>query len=91
MRVHVLSNVIGPVLVYATSLLSVSIILAARPVLHRPGRQAADARVGTDAQHPAQCHLHPAAAGGLPGVLIFLVSLGFNLLADGLRSAMEVK
>ena len=29
LRVHVLSNVIGPVLVYATSLLSVSIIMAA--------------------------------------------------------------
>ena len=27
----------------------------------------------------------------LPGVLIFVVSLAFNLLADGLRSAMEVK
>ena len=27
----------------------------------------------------------------LPGVLIFAVSLCFNLLADGLRNAMEVQ
>jgi peptide/nickel transport system permease protein len=27
----------------------------------------------------------------LPGMLIFAVSLCFNLLAEGLRSAMEVK
>ena len=27
----------------------------------------------------------------LPGVMIFLTSLSFNLLSDGLRSAMDVK
>ncbi len=27
----------------------------------------------------------------LPGMLIFITSVSFNLLADGLRSAMEVK
>jgi peptide/nickel transport system permease protein len=26
----------------------------------------------------------------LPGVFIFIVSLSFNMLSDGLRSAMEV-
>ena len=27
----------------------------------------------------------------LPGVMIFIVSLSFNLLSDGLRSAMDVQ
>jgi peptide/nickel transport system permease protein len=27
----------------------------------------------------------------LPGVLIFVTSVSFNMLADGLRNAMEVK
>jgi len=27
----------------------------------------------------------------LPGVMIFLTSISFNLFSDGLRSAMEVK
>jgi peptide/nickel transport system permease protein len=27
----------------------------------------------------------------LPGVMIFVTSISFNLLSDGLRSAMEVK
>ena len=39
MRVHVLSNVLGPIFVYATSLISVCIILAAGPVVPRPRRQ----------------------------------------------------
>ena len=27
----------------------------------------------------------------LPGAMIFLVSISFNMLSDGLRSAMEVR
>jgi peptide/nickel transport system permease protein len=27
----------------------------------------------------------------LPGAMIFMTSIAFNLLADGLRSAMEIK
>jgi peptide/nickel transport system permease protein len=27
----------------------------------------------------------------LPGAMIFITSIAFNLLADGLRSAMEIK
>ena len=31
------------------------------------------------------------AVAALPGVMIFLTSISFNLFSDGLRSAMEVK
>ena len=46
---HVLINVMSPVLVYASTLVSVSIILASGPVVPRPRRIAADARLGPDA------------------------------------------
>lgn len=90
-RVHVLGNVMGPVLVYASSLLSVSIILAAglsfiglgaRPPTPEWGLMLATLRNAIWSQ--------PVLAA-LPGGLIFVVSLAFNLLSDGLRSAMEVE
>lgn len=90
-RVHVLGNVMGPVLVYASSLLSVSIILAAglsfiglgaRPPTPEWGLMLATLRNAIWSQ--------PLLAA-LPGALIFVVSLAFNLLSDGLRSAMEVE
>ena len=90
-RVHVLGNVMGPVLVYASSLLSVSIILAAglsfiglgaRPPTPEWGLMLATLRNAIWSQ--------PLLAA-LPGGLIFVVSLAFNLLSDGLRSAMEVE
>ena len=52
-RVHVLGNVLGPILVYATRLISVAIILAAGLSLPRPRRQAARAGMGPDAEHAA--------------------------------------
>jgi peptide/nickel transport system permease protein len=35
-------------------------------------------------------YVQPMVAA-LPGVMIFVTSISFNLLSDGLRSAMEVK
>ncbi len=35
-------------------------------------------------------YVNPFVAA-LPGLAIFIVSLSFNILSDGLRSAMEVK
>lgn len=90
-RVHVLGNVMGPVLVYASSLLSVSIILAAglsfiglgaRPPTPEWGLMLATLRNAIWSQ--------PLLAA-LPGAMIFIVSLAFNLLSDGLRAAMEVE
>jgi peptide/nickel transport system permease protein len=34
--------------------------------------------------------INPGVAA-LPGVMIFLVSIAFNLLSDGLRSALDVR
>jgi peptide/nickel transport system permease protein len=35
-------------------------------------------------------YVSPVVAA-LPGVMIFITSISFNLVSDGLRSAMEVK
>jgi peptide/nickel transport system permease protein len=91
MRVHVLSNVIGPVLVYATSLLSVSIIMAAGLSFIGLGAKPPTPEWGLMLNTLRNAIYTQPLLAALPGVMIFLVSLGFNLLADGLRSAMEVK
>jgi ABC-type microcin C transport system permease subunit YejE len=58
MRVHILSNVLGSIFVYATGLISVSMILAAGLSFPRPRHQAARAGMGPDAQHAAHRDLH---------------------------------
>lgn len=90
MRVHVLGNVIGPVLVYATSLLSVSIIMAAGLSFIGLGAKPPTPEWGLMLNTLRNAIYTQPLLAALPGVLIFLVSLAFNLLADGLRSAMEV-
>ena len=91
MRVHVLSNVIGPVLVYATSLLSVSIIMAAGLSFIGLGAKPPTAEWGLMLNTLRNALYSQPLLAAMPGMLIFAVSLCFNLLADGLRSAMEVK
>lgn len=91
MRVHVVGNVIGPVLVYATSLLSVSIIMAAGLSFIGLGARPPTPEWGLMLNTLRNAIYSEPLLAALPGVLIFVVSLAFNLLADGLRSAMEVK
>ena len=63
-RVHVLGNVLGPIFVYATSLISVSMILASGLSFLGLGVQAARARMGPDAEHAAHGDLQPADGRG---------------------------
>lgn len=91
MRVHVLGNVIGPVLVYATSLLSVAIIMAAGLSFIGLGAKPPTPEWGLMLNTlRTAIYVQPWIAA-LPGVMIFVTSIAFNLLADGLRSAMEIK
>lgn len=91
MRVHVLGNVIGPVLVYATSLLSVAIIMSAGLSFIGLGPKPPTPEWGLMLNTLRNAIYTQPLLAALPGVLIFGVSLAFNLLADGLRSAMEVR
>ena len=90
-RVHVLSNVLGAVFVYATSLISVSIILASGLSFLGLGTKPPEPEWGLMLNELRQAiYVNPYVAA-LPGAMIFLTSLSFNLLSDGLRSAMDLK
>ncbi len=90
-RHHVLGNVLAPVFVYASSLIAVSILLASGlsflglgvvPPTPDWGLMLSSLRSGIYIQ-PWVC--------ALPGAAIFVTSISFNLVSDGLRRAMDVK
>ena len=90
-RVHVLGNVLGPIFVYATSLISVSMILASGLSFLGLGVRPPEPEWGLMLNTlRTAIYVQPWLAA-LPGVMIFVTSIAFNLLADGLRSAMDVK
>jgi peptide/nickel transport system permease protein len=90
-RVHVLGNVLVPILVYATSLISVAIILAAGLSFLGLGVKPPEPEWGLMLNTlRTAIYVQPWIAA-LPGVMIFFTSIAFNLLSDGLRSAMEIK
>jgi peptide/nickel transport system permease protein len=90
-RVHVLSNVLGPVFIYATSLISVSIILAAGLSFLGLGTEPPQPEWGLMLNTLRQSIYVSPWVAALPGVMIFFTSLSFNLMSDGLRSAMDVR
>lgn len=90
-RVHVLGNVLGPVFVYATSLTSVCMILAAGLSFLGIGVKPPEPEWGLMLNTlRTAIYVNPMIAA-LPGIMIFITSLCLNLLSDGLRSAMNVK
>jgi peptide/nickel transport system permease protein len=90
-RVHVLGNVMGPIFVYAASLISVSLILASGLSFLGLGSKPPEPEWGLMLNTlSAAIYAQPLVAA-LPGGMIFITSIAFNLLSDGLRSAMEVK
>ena len=91
MRVHVLGNVLGPIFVYATGLISVCMILAAGLSFLGLGTKPPEPEWGLMLNTlRTAIYLNPWVAA-LPGVMIFMVSICFNLVSDGLRSAMDVR
>jgi peptide/nickel transport system permease protein len=91
MRVHVLGNVLGPIFVYATSLISVCMILAAGLSFLGLGTRPPEPEWGLMLNTlRTAIYVNPWVAA-LPGVMIFTVSICFNLFSDGVRSAMDVR
>jgi peptide/nickel transport system permease protein len=90
-RVHVLGNVIGPVFVYATSLIAVSMILASGLSFLGLGVKPPEPEWGLMLNTLRTAIYSQPWIAALPGVMIFITSIAFNLLSDGLRSAMDVK
>ena len=90
-RHHVLANVLGPILVYATSLISVSIILSAGLSFLGLGVTPPQAEWGLMLNSLRQAIYVQPYVAALPGLMIFLTSMCFNLMSDGFRSAMDVR
>jgi peptide/nickel transport system permease protein len=90
-RRHVFGNVIGPIFVYATSLISVSMILASGLSFLGLGVKPPQPEWGLMLNTLRTAIYSQPLIAALPGVLIFVTSVSFNMLADGLRNAMEVK
>jgi len=90
-RVHVLGNVLGPIFVYATSLIAVSMILASGLSFLGLGVKPPEPEWGLMLNTlRTAIYVQPWIAA-LPGVMIFATSIAFNMLSDGLRTAMEIK
>jgi peptide/nickel transport system permease protein len=91
MRVHILGNVLGPIFVYATGLISVCMILGAGLSFLGLGTKPPEPEWGLMLNTlRTAIYINPWVAA-LPGVMIFTVSICFNLLSDGIRSAMDVR
>ena len=90
-RVHVLGNVLGPIFVYATSLIAVSMILASGLSFLGLGVKPPQPEWGLMLNTLRTAIYTQPWIAALPGVMIFITSISFNLLSDGLRTAMEVR
>ena len=88
---HVLGNVLAPVLIYASSLISVSVLLSAGLSFLGLGVEPPTPdwvlMISTLRQ---AIYVQPLVCA-LPGAAIFITSLSFNLVSDGLRHAMDVR
>jgi peptide/nickel transport system permease protein len=90
-RVHVLGNVLSPIFVYATSLISVAMILASGLSFLGLGVRPPEPEWGLMLNTlRTAIYVNPMVAA-LPGVMIFITSISFNLFSDSLRSAMDVR
>lgn len=91
MRVHVLGNVLGPIFVYTTGLVSVSMILASGLSFLGLGTRPPEPEWGLMLNTLRTAIYANPVVAALPGAMIFAVSICFNLLSDGLRSAMNIR
>jgi peptide/nickel transport system permease protein len=90
-RHQILPNVLGGILVYATSLVSISIILSAGLSFLGLGVTPPNPEWGLMLSALRQSIFVNPIVAALPGVAIVITSLCVNLLSDGLRSAMDIK
>ena len=88
---HVLGNVLAPVFIYASSLISVSILLAAGLSFLGLGVEPPTPDWGLMLSTLRQAIYVQPYVCALPGFAIFITSLSFNLVSDGLRQAMDVR
>jgi peptide/nickel transport system permease protein len=90
-REHVLANVTGPILTYASSLVSVAIIISSGLSFLGLGAAPPIADWGLMLNTLRQAVYVAPINAVLPGIMIFATSVSFNLLSDSLRSAMDMR
>lgn len=90
-RHHMIANVLGPIFVYASTLVSVSVILASGLSFLGLGASPPNPEWGLMLNTLRQSIYVNTIVPILPGVMIFITSMAFNLLSDGLRDAMDVR
>jgi peptide/nickel transport system permease protein len=83
--------VLGAIFVYASSLISVSMILAAGLSFLGLGTRPPDAEWGLMLNTLRTAIYSQPLLAMLPGLCIFVTSMCFNLASDALRSAMDVR
>lgn len=88
---HVLTNVVSPVLVYASTLVSVGILLASGLSFLGLGVSPPTADWGLMLSTLRQSIYVQPIVCAIPGIAILITSIAFNLVSDGLRQAMDVK
>jgi peptide/nickel transport system permease protein len=91
LRHHVLGNVLGPVFIYASSMVSVSILLASGLSFLGLGVKPPEPDWGLMLSTLRQSiYVNPLICA-VPGIAIFVTSICFNLVSDGIRAAMDVR
>nr|WP_113869382.1 ABC transporter permease [Brenneria salicis]NMN93020.1 peptide/nickel transport system permease protein [Brenneria salicis ATCC 15712 = DSM 30166]RBP57788.1 peptide/nickel transport system permease protein [Brenneria salicis ATCC 15712 = DSM 30166]RLM28879.1 ABC transporter permease [Brenneria salicis ATCC 15712 = DSM 30166] len=90
-RVQVLGNVLGPVFVFSTGLISVCMILASGLSFLGLGVRPPEPEWGLMLNTLRTAIYTQPWVAALPGLMIFITSISFNLLADRLRAAMSIK
>ena len=88
---HVLGNVLGPVLIYASSLVSVGIILASGLSFLGLGVKPPEPDWGLMLNALRQAIYVSPLVCAMPGIAILLTSISMNMVSDGLRAAMDVR
>jgi peptide/nickel transport system permease protein len=88
---HVVINVMSPVLVYASTLVSASILLASGLSFLGLGVSPPTPDWGLMLSTLRQAIYVQPLICALPGLAILITSIAFNLISDGLRQAMDVR
>jgi peptide/nickel transport system permease protein len=86
---HILPNAAGPIIVNATLLIGSNIILEAVLSFFGFGIQPPNASWGSMLNNAQDVMINDPLLVYVPGLLIFLTVLCFNLIGDGLRDALD--
>lgn len=90
-RTQILPNVVNPVVAYATGLLGISMIIAASLSFLGLGAQPPAAEWGFMLESLRGDIYDAAVVSALPGAMIFITSMAFNMFSDAFREAMDVR